>query len=77
MKASICIITLYRTEGLERLLSGLEELEFKKIPKPEIEVIVVDNDVNRSAFEVYKYFRKKSSAFFGTGIFSRQSMEWG
>jgi len=61
MKVSICIITLYRTEGLTRLLNGLEELEFKKSPEPEIEVIVVDNDINRSAFEVCKVFKKKSN----------------
>lgn len=54
MFVSICVITYKRPDGLERLLTGLNQLGFNRILSPEIEVIVVDNDVNCSAFRVYE-----------------------
>jgi len=44
MKVSICIITFRRLEGLKRLLDSLNRLEFKSMPPPDVELVVVDND---------------------------------
>ncbi|WP_299486062.1 glycosyltransferase [Acaryochloris sp. IP29b_bin.137] len=49
MKVSICIITFLRPDGLKRLLIGIANQKFKQIPMPNLEVIVVDNDVKQSA----------------------------
>ncbi|MBW4605550.1 MAG: glycosyltransferase [Calothrix sp. FI2-JRJ7] len=52
MLVTICIASYKRPSGLERLLLGLKELTFKKSDAPNIEVIVVDNDITGSAHEV-------------------------
>ena len=44
MKAAICIITFRRPEGLKRLLDSLNRLEFRKLPAPDLQLVVVDND---------------------------------
>ncbi len=51
MLISICIATYQRPEGLKRLMEGLDQLTFPHSELPNIEVIVVDNDPNRSAKE--------------------------
>ena len=53
MQVSICVITYKRPEGLTRLLEGLNQLHFSRIPEPDISVVLVDNDVNQSAYPVY------------------------
>jgi GT2 family glycosyltransferase len=51
MKVAVCIATYLRSEGLSRLLSGLNQLEFKQCKPEHLEIIVVDNDTNGSARE--------------------------
>lgn len=52
LKVAICVATFKRRKLLRRLLIGVSRLDFRKLPVPEITVIVVDNDVSRSAEEV-------------------------
>lgn len=49
MKVSLCIITCHRPDGLKRLLTGIANQRFENISAPELEVIVVDNDIEQSA----------------------------
>ncbi|WP_414620696.1 glycosyltransferase family 2 protein [Calothrix sp. CCY 0018] len=49
MRVAVCIITCQRSEGLKRLLNGLNKLKFKLCEQPSLEIIVVDNDENCSA----------------------------
>jgi len=51
MKVAICIITLHRRDGLRRLLEGIESQKFQE-NRPDIEVIVVDNDPLGSSKDV-------------------------
>jgi GT2 family glycosyltransferase len=48
MRVSVCVATYRRPQGLARLLVGLERATFAHIPV-ELEVVVVDNDPERSA----------------------------
>ena len=48
----ICIATHKRPRGLRRLLDGIGDLEFTDGSGPDVEVVVVDNDVGESAREV-------------------------
>lgn len=48
MKLSICIITYLRPDSLKRLLGAIAALEFRQVSAPDIEVVVVDNDPERS-----------------------------
>jgi len=56
MKIAICAPTFRRPDGLRRLLTALGSLEFAD-PQPRIEVIVVDNDPDRSGGEVCERLR--------------------
>jgi succinoglycan biosynthesis protein ExoM len=51
-RVAVCVATYRRREMLAELLVGLSNLVFRKMPAPEITVIVVDNDPERSAEEV-------------------------
>jgi len=53
---SICIITLNRSQGLNRLLEGLNRLMFPNFPDINIEVIVVDNDTQGLATGICSKF---------------------
>jgi glycosyltransferase involved in cell wall biosynthesis len=59
MLISVCVITCLRPEGLKRLLYGLNQQTFSKCPIPEIEVVLVDNDANGSAQEVYQTIKEE------------------
>jgi len=54
LRAAICIATFKRTKLLRELLGGISELTFQKVPAPEIQVIVADNDARGSAADVCK-----------------------
>jgi succinoglycan biosynthesis protein ExoM len=49
VRVAVCVATYRRREMLTELLVGLSNLSFRKSPEPEIKVIVVDNDPERSA----------------------------
>ena len=52
MRIAICIGTFQRPQLLQRLLAALSELRFRRISTPTITVIVVDNDLARTAEEI-------------------------
>ncbi|MRW03524.1 glycosyltransferase family 2 protein, partial [Staphylococcus aureus] len=52
MLISVCVSSYKRPEGLNRLLTGFNQLTFNKCETPEIEVIIVENDVTGSSGKV-------------------------
>jgi succinoglycan biosynthesis protein ExoM len=52
VRVAICIGTFRRCELLRKLLIGISNLAFRKMPVPEITIIVADNDSTRSGEEV-------------------------
>ena len=52
MILSVCLITYKRPQGLRRVLEGLNALTFESMAQPEIEVIVVDNDIDGLAARI-------------------------
>jgi glycosyltransferase involved in cell wall biosynthesis len=48
VKVDVCVVTHRRPVGLHRLLGGLDALELPE-PRPELRVVVVDNDAAESA----------------------------
>lgn len=58
MRVAVCVSTYQRPKGLGRLLSALDELEFRDKP-PEIVIIVVGNEIDRSAEAVCSQAEKK------------------
>ena len=53
MDIAICALTYKRPEGLRRLLDGLDGLTFSG-PRPEIRIVIVDNDPRGSARAAYE-----------------------
>jgi glycosyltransferase involved in cell wall biosynthesis len=53
---SIGVATYKRPEGLRRLLQGIAGLEFRRLPRPAIEVVVVDNEARGAAALVCREF---------------------
>jgi succinoglycan biosynthesis protein ExoM len=51
VRVTICITTCRRRELLRRLLAGVADLKFDKMPAPDIKVVVVDNDAEGTAEE--------------------------
>jgi succinoglycan biosynthesis protein ExoM len=52
LRVAICIATFKRNELLRELLRGISELTFQKVPVPEIQVIVADNDARGTAADI-------------------------
>jgi glycosyltransferase involved in cell wall biosynthesis len=48
VKVDVCVVTHRRPVGLHRLLGGLDALDLPE-PRPELRVVVVDNDAGESA----------------------------
>ncbi len=60
MKVSICIATYKRQALLEQLLLSLQALTFERIPAPDIEIIIVDNDAAASARDLVTRWQSTS-----------------
>ena len=46
---AVCVATFRRPQLLQNLLYALAQLKFDRVPKPDVRVIVVDNDAAQSA----------------------------
>ena len=68
MFVSICVATYKRPKQLGLLLEGLNQLVFDKIERPDIEVIVVDNDVAGLADTVCEKIKSRFQWNLKTGI---------
>jgi succinoglycan biosynthesis protein ExoM len=51
-RVAICITTFRRRDLLRRLLEGISRLSFVRMPRPDILVVIVDNDAARGAADV-------------------------
>ena len=49
VRVAICIATYRRPRMLAQLLKALDRLTFRKVPVPQVRVIVIDNDTDGSA----------------------------
>ena len=76
MLVSICIITYQRPEGLKQLIDSLNQLEFKQIDPPEIEVIVIDNDLAGSAGEFCDRIRSEFKWSLIAGVESQRGISY-
>lgn len=56
---AVCVATYRRPLGLARLLNALGALEFAKVSAPEVRIVVVDNDSQRSALQVCTELRSR------------------
>jgi succinoglycan biosynthesis protein ExoM len=52
LRIAICIGTFHRPQLLRNLLSALGDLHFRRVTRPNIEIIVVDNDASRTAEQI-------------------------
>jgi len=59
MKVAICTITFRRPDGLRKLIDSVSKLRFERVPAPEIEIVVVDNDAGESARSICDEWRGK------------------
>jgi glycosyltransferase involved in cell wall biosynthesis len=53
---AICICTYRRPEGLARVLGGIGALRFERLPKPELVVVVADNEGSAKAATITDQF---------------------
>lgn len=76
LKVSICVITYKRPAGLKRLLKGINQLNFRKVSTPEIEVVIVDNDTSSIAEQVVKEISKDFQWSLKTNVESQRGISY-
>lgn len=68
MLVSICVATYKRPKRLRLLLEGLHCLVFDKVEQPEIEIILVDNDVAGVAEKICQDIKEEFRWILKTGV---------
>ena len=76
MLVSICIATYKRPKKLQLLLEGVNQLVFVRIEQPQIEVIVVDNDVEGLATEICREIKSQFQWVLKIGIETEQGITY-
>lgn len=54
LRLSICVATFRRQDLLRELLIGIAQATFRRVPPPQIRIVVVDNDSSGSARDVFE-----------------------
>jgi glycosyltransferase involved in cell wall biosynthesis len=61
LRVTVCACTYRRPEGLRTLLQGLGAQEFAETHRPDLNVIIVDNEGSATAREICQEFEQRSS----------------
>ncbi|MGB5632831.1 MAG: glycosyltransferase, partial [Waterburya sp.] len=76
MLISVCVATYKRPKKLRLLLQGLNQLVFVEIDQPEIEVIIVDNDVAGLADAICDEIKSQFQWNLKTGVESERGITY-